>query len=476
MRRQTFSVLLSTAVIALGGCGAVAVDPRTAFSRVSELVKERGGHEVSWNGGEPMKGPAATIVRRSLTDGLTIERAVEIALLNNRDLQAIYADLGVAQSDLVQASLLHNPVLGSSAAFPIAGGAVDVSLGLAIDVIDLFYVPLRKRVAAGQLEEVKSRIAGEVLDVVWKTETAFHRHQADVQMLEVRRQIGESTAASFEVARRLREAGNVTELELSSEQALAEEARLDLRLAEVEVRESREVLNTLMGLWGEDTGWEISSRRLADPPDDEMTLDRLEARAVERSLDLEAAEARGVALAEQLGLERTSGLFPEVVVVGGGERDQGEWESGPSLQIPVPLFDRGQARTARAAAELGRARNFYYALAVRVRSTTRSARDRLLGHRDRALYYRNVQLPLHERIVREAGLHYNAMQLGPFELLRAKEQQIETGVRYVEALRDYWLAATDLRLILAGRLPPGEPQPPPAPIEGIRRFPFPTVP
>ena len=36
------------------------------------------------------------------------------------------------------------------------------------------------------------------------------------------------------------------------------------------------------------------------------------------------------------------------------------------------------------------------------------------------------------------------MQLGPIQLLRAREQQIETAVAYIEALRDYWLARGDV--------------------------------
>ena len=102
---------------------------------------------------------------------------------------------------------------------------------------------------------------------------------------------------------------------------------------------------------------------------------------------------------------------------------------------------------------------------VRSRNTTRSrskfaplrarCSDRAQGARDRALYYRDIMLPLHERIVNETQLHYNAMQLGPVQLLRAREQQIETGAAYVEALRDYWMARTELAQLLSGRLPAG---------------------
>jgi cobalt-zinc-cadmium efflux system outer membrane protein len=126
---------------------------------------------------------------------------------------------------------------------------------------------------------------------------------------------------------------------------------------------------------------------------------------------------------------------------------------GPVLSVPIPLFDQGQARVGRAVSELRRTQQEYYGLAVRIRATARAVRDRMLGARDRALYYRDVLLPLQERIVNEAQLQYNAMQIGVFHLLRDRERQIETGAAYVEVLREYWLARTDLALISSGRLP-----------------------
>jgi cobalt-zinc-cadmium efflux system outer membrane protein len=146
-------------------------------------------------------------------------------------------------------------------------------------------------------------------------------------------------------------------------------------------------------------------------------------------------------------------LLPELHSGPKGERNEGSWDVGPTLEFPVPLFDQGQARIGRAVAELRRAQQEYYALAVRIRSTARAVQDRMEGAGDRALYYRDILLPLHERIVNEAQLQYNAMQLGPLQLLNAREQQIETAAAYVEALREYWLARTETEQILVGRLP-----------------------
>ena len=472
-KRSYRTLALTLTTLAFAGCAAMTANGGSARDAVSGIVKERGG-------GEPAVLDEQSVgdrVRSLLAEGLTAEKSAEITLLQNRNLRALYTDLDVAESDVVQASLLHNPVFDAVLGFPVGGGEpVDFTFGVAMDVVDLLYVPLRKRVATARLDETKLRVAAEVLEFAWRAQTAFYRHQADAQMLEMRRQVAQSASAAYELTRRMREAGNARELDLSSEQALSEEAKLDLRSAEIAERQSREQLNELMGLWGEEaTTWRVAAPRLPDPPAEALDTTRLESRAIERSLDLAAAEKLVVAAGESLGLDRASSLFPEVDVGARGERDAGSYEPGPTLALPIPLFDRGQARIVRARAELERARALHYALAIRVRTVTRSTRDRLVGERDRTVHYRQVLLPLRDRVVRDTQLQYNAMQLGPLELLRAKEQQIETASRYVGALRDYWMARADLGLVLAGRLPPGEAAPAPPALEQLPRLPFPTL-
>lgn len=475
MNRASYACVLILTV-GLGGCSAVAVDPHAGFPQVSQLVSERAGQEITWIPGTEESPAALEPINARLKDGLSEPDAVQIALLNNRDLQALYTRLGIAQADLVQASLLHNPVIDALTGFPVGSGIVDLGFGAALDVIDLLYTPLRKRVAAAKFEETKLRVAAEVLDVVWRTQIAFYRHQASEQMLELHRQVVASTTASFDLAQRMRDAGNLRALDLAAEQALAEEAKLNLRLAEITVRESRETLNMFMGLWGEEAQtWRLAPTRLPELPREPLSPDRLESRAVERSLDLAAAEQLIIAATANVRLDRTSALFPEVILGGKGERDGAEWEPGPNFILPIPLFDRGQARIARAQAELRQARELRHALTVRIQAVTRSTRDRLDGHRDRARHYRDVLLPVRERVVQETQLQYNAMQVGPMDLLRAKEQQIEAGVRYIDALRDYWFAHADLALILAGRLPPTEPTPAGPALEQSPRLPFPAL-
>ncbi len=374
-------------------------------------------------------------------------------MLSNRDLQAIYTELGVAQADLVQAGLFRNPILDAAVLFPLSGVRPDIQLSVVVGFLDVLYVPLRKRVAAAHFEEAKLRVTGIVLDFAVQVRTAFYGHQANEQMLELRQSIVQALTASLEVSRRLHEAGNITDLDLARDRALMEASKLALRSAEIAARQTREQLNSLMGAWGEETEWEIAGR-LPDVPEELLPGSGIERTALTRSIDLSHARQRIIAAGQQLGYDRATALLPSMDFGASAERDPVEgWRVGPVLSVPIPLFDQGQARVGRAVAELSRAQHEYYALAVRIRAAARAVQERMRGTRDRALYYRDILLPLRERIVNEAQLQYNAMQIGIFQLLREREQQIGAGVAYVEALREYWLARADLEQISSGRLP-----------------------
>jgi outer membrane protein, heavy metal efflux system len=450
--------LSMVALLLLNGCASIALN--AGFEDVRAVVGERSGSEIFWNNGTDLDQRAVDKLDLLLKRNLTAEDAVQIALLNNRELQATYSDLGVAQADLVQAGLLSNPIFDAAVMFPISGGGrPDLELSAAMNFLNVFYIPLRKRVAAARFEEGKTRVTGVVLDFAGRVRNAFFAYQTDEQMLELRQTVVQALAASFEITSRLHQAGNISDLDFFRERAQLEAGKLALRSVEVSVRRSREELNVLMGLWGAQTQWQ-SAGRLPEIPAQPIQTAEIERLALERSLDLALARQRIIGAGEQLGLTRWTTLLPDFGAGPKAERNDGAWEVGPQVDFAIPLFDQGQARAARGVAELRRFQQEYYALGVQIRAQARAVRDRLEGASDRTLYSRDILLPLHERIVNEAQLQYNAMQLGPFQLLRAREQQIQTAVAYIEALRDYWLARGDLGQLLNGRLPSSGAMPP----------------
>src|SRR5207247_7082962 len=126
---------------------------------VSAAVEARSGKRVVWHLGTERDAHVAQEVQALLQDTLTIDGAIQVALLNNRNLQALYAELGVAQADLVQAGLLKNPVFDGAVRFLVGGGGpAKVDLDVALDFLEIFYLPLRKRVPAARLEETNLRV------------------------------------------------------------------------------------------------------------------------------------------------------------------------------------------------------------------------------------------------------------------------------------------------------------------------------
>ena len=229
-------------------------------------------------------------------------------------------------------------------------------------------------------------------------------------------------------------------------------AKLDLAEVEASIIESREKLNVLMGAWGENTSWTIAAR-LPELPRNEIDGKGLEALAVSRRLDLIAAKKRIDSVTIEFGLSRYLTILPEISVGGHFEREpEGGSTTGPSLAIPLPIFDWGRAASLRGAAELRRALRDYEALAIQVRSDVRSAYGRMISARNRAEYFFREVLPVQKRVLQETQLLYNGMYVGVFHLLQAKQAQINSGRDYIDSVMDYWLARTELENAIGGAI------------------------
>ena len=442
------------ALILVAAVGAGCAVPKDAgFGDVRRTIAARTDREVAWMRDTSTDDAIAARVRELLADELRVDGAIQIALLNNQQLQAVYEDLGVAQAALVQAGLLKNPVFDAAVRFRFGGGPVNPEFAIAQNFLDLLLIPMRKRVASADFEVAKQRVCGAVLDLAGEVRVAWYQLQAELQLLELERAVMDAGEAAADAAARLRAAGNITDLELANEAALAAQTRLDVAATEAHAVDLRERLNSLMGLWGTQTEWTVAGRLPDLPAEEDMDLSAVERRAVAASLDLAAMREQVAAMRERLGLARVTGPLPSLDLGAVADRDDGAWEMGPSIALPLPVFDQGQALVATSASELRRAKRQFHALAVQLRAAARASRNRMIAARQRAGYYRGVLLPLRARVVAATQLEFNAMQVGIFQLLQAKQQEIESGKQYVDALRDYWIARTQVTQILDGRLP-----------------------
>ncbi len=457
-------------VLAVAFSGCATVPEKGGFSDVADLVEERIAHRVHWFQGTPEDAEVAAEVRALLAGQLSLDEAVQIALLNNRGLQAEYEELGISQADLVQAGLLRNPVFFASARFPDQPpSAANLEFEIVQDFLDLLLRPVRKKLAGIELEEAKLRVSAAVIDLAAAVKAAHVTLQGRLQITSMLELIARAASNGFEFARRQHAAGNLNDLDLASRQGLYEQAKLDLARSEAEVMVAREDLNRLLGLWGTDVGWEIAGE-LPELPAEEVPLERLESLALARRLDLAAERLEVEKLAQALDVEvKWRWVMAAEVGVSSEREPDGQTVTGPNLMIQLPIFDQGQARIARFEALLRQSQQRLAQMALEVRSEVRAVRNRLLAGRRTAEHYRDVLIPVRERIVAESQRHYNFMLIGVYRLLEAKQDEIDAYREYVEAVRDYWLARIDLERAVGGRLTAEDPADPPrlsTPISG----------
>jgi outer membrane protein TolC len=130
--------------------------------------------------------------------------------------------------------------------------------------------------------------------------------------------------------------------------------------------------------------------------------------------------------------------------------DQLRWGGGVSAELPV--FDRHQGRLRTLEAEFDTWLERYQGLAIDLRSAAREASARLHSAERRARQYADVIVPAQNQVMEQTQLQYNAMQLGVFQLLEARREQLAVALDYTETLREYWSAKAEIDAILAGRV------------------------
>lgn len=434
--------------IALGALvsGCVSQDAGIGLAR-SEVRSRTGMDMAASEADADPEGNA--LIGKLLTKPLTADSAARVALLNNAEVQAALADVGVARGNLISALRMPNPRVGFGANFYEEETKLDIEA--TVELLDIFLIPARQDVADAALEASALEAAGKALDVVFEAKSAFYDWQAARQSLELRKTVLYAAAQSSDIASRLLEAGNVPPLDALAQQAIYEEARLAVARAELEQTRARERLNTALGLHGKaGASWKAAAE-LPEPTEfDDKGLER---RAVEASLDLRIQEKRHASAAGRADLAWTQGLAPELEAGVSAEREEGGWGVGPTVAVSIPLFYQGQGEVASAEAEMRGAESRHRAAATGARATARVVSGRLRVSKESAAFFKNTLLPLRDKILDQTLRTYNAMDTGPIQLLTAKRDQIETMTAYVDTLRDYWIARTEAELLLAGRTP-----------------------
>jgi outer membrane protein TolC len=382
---------------------------------------------------------------------LTADRAVQVALLSNRELQAAFNALRLSEAAAIQASLPPNPTFSLER---IAGaGALEIEGRVAGSVLQLMALPVRADIAAQRFRQAQFQAAFDTLRIAGEARRAFYRAVAASALaaaLAQARQTGETAA---ELARRLGETGAMNKLDQARNQSFYAEMVAQLGTARLRAALERERLVRALGLWGNDLEFKLPSQLPPIPPR-ARALVQIETDAVRRRVDLQMARIEADLLAKSYGLTNATRFISllDVAGIAKEQREGGEVrrERGFEVEVQIPLFDFGEVKLRQAEENYLQAVNKLTAKAVIVRSEAREAYQAYRASFDIARHYRREVLPLRKIISDETLLRYNAMQIDVFALLTEARQRITATNAAIEAERDFWLAETNLGAAVLG--------------------------
>ncbi len=424
---------------------------RSDYLLVSSSIERRLDKSVEWDRGCLQEEQVQCRIQGLLQQELTVDASVQIALLNNPQIQATFEEIGVSQADLVEAGLFSNPVFDLFIRYPNKKNFVaDIEYTITASFIDLFLIPLRKKVAEAELEQTTLKVTNEVLDLAFEVEQSYYELQAAEQLLKITQSIVELTSIHNEIASRQKTIYNINSLDFQQIQSRFLDAKLELARIQNDIIRLKEKLNKLLG-FSKDVQYSISNK-FPEIDYEGLPIDRLECVAFRERLDLQAARFEVIRLSRKLGLEQWW-VYTNGRVGIAGERDpDGLNTIGPVFSGALPIFNYGQAARMRLYEELRQAQDKLAALEIRILSEVREAHKLLMNNLEVINDYRTQIIPLQVKIVESSEELYNVMGLGIDRLLENKRQELQAYSNYTLSERNYWMARVQLDRALGGKL------------------------
>jgi len=432
------------------GCSTLSKDG--GFSEVSSIVHNRVEQQPVWLRSDEERSKQQQIVNTILDTTLSADNAVRVAFINNPTLQKALANLGIAEANLVQAGRIRNRQISYTKLTPVSG-EYDIERTVLFDVMSLLTLPMRSAIEKQHFQQAKLQAAMDILAIAAKTRKAYYSTIAAEQKVRYLEKINQASQASAELALRMAEVGNWNRLQQAREQAFYAEITSQLADAKLHALQERERLTRLMGLWGAQIHYKLPER-LPDLPASVSEFCELEKQALISRLDIQAMRHEIESKCKALGLTKAT-RFIDVFDLGyvRNSSDDEPHQAGYEISLEIPLFDWGDAKIAKAQNIYMQAVWHLREIAINARSEVREAYQTYRILYDKTKFYHNDVVSLRKLILDESLLRYNGMLISAFELLADEREQIISVNAYIEALRDFWLAETDLQTALMVKSP-----------------------
>ena len=379
-------------------------------------------------------------------NALDLPAAIERAVRQSPTLQAALAEVRVAQADARQSRLLPNPVLSVVFRYPKGGGSPVTETGLTADLAATLQMPRRNRAADNQLRAASAQAIAAALDVIADTEKTYHTANALRQEVALLGQDAGHVDRLLQIARHRFDAGEATRLDVATLEARQSETRIDLQERRLKLVREQLTLARLLGQPSRDTDLQLTTPLPVAAP----TLPEADwlAAALHNRPEIQADRWQLAALEDGRALARLALL--ESTAAGLDTEREGDWSLGPSLTVPLPLFDWGQARRAKARALAIGAR---HRLTQTVRRTVQEVRQAHAAQAKlaaAAAQAREQLTPLQQQRVDLARAVYESGQSGITPLLLAELDLQKARLRSVQLELRAAVAAIELRRASGG--------------------------
>jgi outer membrane protein TolC len=398
----------------------------------------------------------AMVYRKSIS----AEIAVQVALLNNKGLQASYAEVGLSAAEAWQQSLPENPVvsigiLGIGAAELGAYRAIEGMI--ATNILDAQTRKQRVALADVNFLAAQANAVGDTLSLATQTRIAWINAVAAFEAVSYLNRAKETSDAGSELARKLGETGALNRAGQAREHAFNAELAGQLAKARLDAALAKESLTKLLGLWGSNVDYYV--------PDSLPSLPRsvrwdanLERKALQHRVDLRVAQLGLQAQAAAFGLTDKTRLVTDLELIAGLEAEREaedgeiETETTPQLELEfaIPIYDTGKARMRMAELKYLQAANTLAERAVAVRSEARGANLAYHSSYKIARHYRDVLVPLRATIEEQGLLSYNGMITSTFQLLSDARERLNAEMQSADAKRNFYIAQAELTAAIYG--------------------------
>jgi outer membrane protein TolC len=379
---------------------------------------------------------------------LTPEQAVRLALSRDPRVQASLARVRVAEADAHQARLLPNPILTIDLRYPLQSGSnTAFEPTLTADLLSLLQKPAQISAADHRLRAAAVTALVTVLDVMSEVQEAYASARSVDVEIENARQRRARLQRLRDLAQKRLDAGDATRLDVLTVDAQLMQAALEMSDLEQQRVDERLTLGRLLGHPRSDVEWRLSP--WSPPPDlpmapesawvDLALANRPEIQAHLWELRALGAESRGAALPPLQGGE--IGVH--------GEHDP-EWRVGPTLAVPLPIFDFGQAAREKVRAEQIAAGHELVQAQLEVIQNVRSAYAGYRHARRALVDAQTMLLPLQRQQLEGAQLAYESGDVDLATLLIAQNEFDLTLGKIVEFQEKLTVARVKLQRAAGG--------------------------